>query len=131
MSERIWSAAEIEAFKAAESQLAKLGMHVIGKKGDENAKQFVRWFDLNPQESVTVEKLLWLFEEFKKIPNGLFIKSDAQMKFEKAAAYIAPQDLDTLEKFLRANRLYPDDDGAYLNAVQFISIMGGRPYTHD
>ena len=129
--ERVWSEAEIAAFKAAEPQLAALGMYVDGPKGDQNGKQFMRWFDLNPQEPVTVEKLLWLFEEFKKQSNGIFFKSDAQMKFEKAAAHLAPADLDTLERFLKSNRLWPDDDGAYSNAVQFIGVMGGRSYTND
>jgi hypothetical protein len=131
MTEREFTQEEIAAFKQAEPQLAERGMFVAGAKGEANGAQFMRWFDLNPNVPMTVERLLWLFEEFKKKPKAIFFKSDAQMKFERAARGIPPADLDQLEKFLKANRLWPDDDGAYLNAVQFIGAMGGRPYTHE
>ena len=53
------------------------------------------------------------------------------MKFEKYAAKMTQQDLDTLEKFLKSNRLWPDDEGAYANACQVISFHGPRPWTKD
>jgi hypothetical protein len=130
MSERIWNDAEVAAFKAAESQLAERGMYITGPKGDKNAEVFMKFFTMQPGEPITVENLLRIFEGLKA-RNMVYFKSDAQLKFEKAAAHIAPEDLDTLERFLKANRLWPDQDSAYSNAVLFIGVMGGRPYTVD
>jgi len=53
------------------------------------------------------------------------------MKFERVAVQLTPQDLDTLERFLKANRLWPSDEEAYANGYQFIKFHSGRPYTFD
>jgi hypothetical protein len=124
---RIYAPEEIQAFNDAERELAALGFIVSDKL---NTEVVIGWFDQHPEVPATKESIM-NFVQHPNVKPRLRWKSEAQMKFEKAAAHVPPQDLDTLERFLKANRLWPDDDGAYLNACQFIATVGNRPYTHD
>ena len=124
---RQYTQEEIQAFNNAEQELAALGLIVTDRLTTE---VIVGWFDQHPEVAATKEAIV-NFVQHPLVKPKLRWKSEAQMKFEKSAANMAPQDLETLEKFLRANRLWPSDDEAYLNARQFINYMGGRPYTVD
>ena len=104
-------------------------MYTEGRKGEKNGEQFLRYFDLHPQEPITVEKLIWIFQELKKIPNGIFFKSDAQLKFERASRDMSQQELAVLEKFLKSNRLYHgNDEKTYSNAYQLVVYHSPRPW---
>jgi hypothetical protein len=124
---RTYTEIEIQAFNDAERELAELGLIVTDKLTTE---VLIAWFDRNPHIPATKQTIMD-FIQHPKVKPTLRWKSEAQMKFEKAAAKVAQEDLDNLEKFLKANRLWPSDDQAYENACQFIGYQSGRPYTFD
>jgi len=124
---RIYSQQELQAFTDAENELASLGLIVTDKLTTE---VIVGWFDQHPDVPATKESIM-NFVQHPRVKPKLRWKSEAQMKFEKVAVHLSPQDLDTLERFLKANRLWPDDEGAYANGYQFINYNAGRPFTFD